>query len=66
MDVKFPDVNVQLTGADGNVFVIIGEVSRALKKAGHREEARMFTGDAMSCGSYDEVLQLCLKTVNVS
>lgn len=30
---------VQLSGTDGNVFSIIGNVSRALKKDGQRDKA---------------------------
>lgn len=65
-NVKFPGVKVHLTGVDGNVFAIIGEVSRALKKAGHVDAAKEFSAAAMSCSSYDEVLVLCIETVEVS
>ena len=60
------DVKVKLTGEDGNVFLIIGRVSRALKAAGFTEEAETFQQKAMSCDSYDEVLCLCMETVEVS
>lgn len=59
------DVRVKLTGTDGNVFAIIGKVSRALKDAGFREEARAFEQECFGAGSYDEVLVLCMKTVDV-
>lgn len=42
----------QLVGIDGNVFSIIGAVSRALKKAGQPEKAKEFQERAMS-GDYD-------------
>jgi hypothetical protein len=61
---KFPDVQVQLTGEDGNAFVIIGRVSNALKRAGHREAASEFMTEAMS-GDYDHVLQTCMAYVDV-
>ena len=60
------DIVVQLTGTNGNVFCIIGTVSQALKTAGFTQEADAFTKQAMACGSYDDVLQLCMRTVNVS
>lgn len=65
MQPLYPDVEVQLTGGDGNVFGIIGSVSRELKRAGHRDAATEFVNTAMSSGSYDEVLQLCMKYVDV-
>ena len=55
----------QLTGEDGNVFSIIGRVSKALRRSGQPERATEFTDAAMACASYDEVLQLCFKYVEV-
>ena len=49
---------VKLSGTDGNVFSIIGSVSKALKKAGQSEQAKAFCDRALSAQSYDEVLQL--------
>ena len=57
---------VRLTGTDGNVFIIIGKVSSALKKAGQYAQAREFTGKAFAAHSYDEVLQLCMQYADVS
>jgi menaquinone-dependent protoporphyrinogen IX oxidase len=65
-DVKYPDVHVQLTGRDGNVFSIIGAVSAALKRAGHQVEAEEFASRAMDSASYEEVLALVQRTVEVS
>jgi len=49
---------VKLVGEDGNVFNIIGKVSKALKRKGKRDEVREFEQRAFSAGSYDEVLIL--------
>jgi hypothetical protein len=49
----------RLIGEDGNVFNIIGLVSKALKKAGQDDKANEFQTKAMSSGSYEEVLNLC-------
>lgn len=65
MTTKFPQVHVQLSGGDSNVFAVIGAVTRALKSEGLRQEAKEFSDAAFACGSYDEVLQLCMKTVHV-
>lgn len=63
--VKFPGVAVTLTGVDGNVFVIVGAVRKALRRAGHRDGAIAFHAAAMACQSYDDVLRLCMATVDV-
>lgn len=49
---------VKLVGTDGNVFAIIGKVSRALKNAGQADKAEEFREKAHKAGSYDEVLQM--------
>ena len=65
MEVKF-DIDVQLTGVNGNVFSVMGTVRRALKRGGATpEQISEFQSDAMS-GDYDHVLQTCMKWVNVS
>jgi hypothetical protein len=55
----------KLVGTDGNVFAIIGKVSSCLKKAGLQTEAKEFQDQAFNAQSYDEVLQLCTKYVDV-
>lgn len=53
---------VTITGPiDGNVFFIIGTVSRVLKREGFRDEAKEFTDKALASHSYDEVLALAQK-----
>lgn len=66
MQVQFPEVEVELIGQDGNVFAIIGSVSKALKRAGYATAAAQFTEAAMGCESYDAVLALVMRTVEVS
>ena len=46
----------KLVGADGNVFNIIGLVSKALKKSGQPEKAKEFCECAFAAESYDTVL----------
>ena len=55
----------KLVGEDGNVFNIIGSVSKSLKQAGLKTEATEFQDKAFNSGSYDEVLQLAMKYVEV-
>jgi len=62
MDPK-TNVEVQLVGLDGNVFSIIGRVSKALERGGFRDLAKEFRERALASGSYDEVLQLVLEYI---
>ena len=50
MEVKFPDVTVQLVGTDGNAFAVLGKVSRALRDAGHADEVPEFMAQATANG----------------
>lgn len=62
---KYDNINVQLSGEDGNAFMIIGRVRKALKSAGvDSKEIEEFSEQAMS-GDYDNVLQTCMQWVNV-
>lgn len=62
---RFPDVTVQLVGADGNAFAIIGRVCRALRNAGHMAEIRAFSDAAMSSADYDDLLRVVTEWVEV-
>ncbi|MDO8706263.1 MAG: hypothetical protein Q7J84_15080, partial [Sulfuricaulis sp.] len=62
-DIRHPDVTVQLSGEDGNVFFIIGRVSKALRRAGYTEDAEAYRKNCMAAKSYDEVLQITMATV---
>ena len=63
--IKYPDIEVQLSGIDGNAISIIGKVSSALKKGGiERSVVNEFADEAMS-GDYNNVIQTCMKWVRV-
>ncbi|MDY6948937.1 MAG: hypothetical protein SXG53_24855 [Pseudomonadota bacterium] len=65
--VKFPDVHVQLSGEDGNVFSIIGRVTQALRRAGCApSEIVEFQKQVQSSQSYDDALDVVMQWVNVS
>jgi hypothetical protein len=65
VDVKFPNVEVELIGQDGNAFFILGTVQRALKRGGATsEQVTEFMADATS-GDYDHLLQTVVAWVNV-
>ncbi len=65
-EVKYPHVDVELVGHDGNAFAILGRVRTAMKRAGISSvEVEKFIKEATS-GDYDHLLQTCIKWVNVS
>ena len=56
---------VKLVGEDGNVFSIIGAVSKALRRAGQPDKAKEFTIKAFNSSDYDEVLTLACEYCEV-
>jgi hypothetical protein len=63
--VRYPEVEVELVGHDGNGFVIMGRVSAALKRAGvPKQEVDEFLAECM-VGDYDHLLQTCMRWVTV-
>ena len=65
-DVKYPQVEVELVGNDGNAFAILGNVSKAMRRAKiEKSEIDAFMTEAMG-GDYDNLLQTCMKWVSVS
>ncbi|AXH47452.1 hypothetical protein SEA_HANGMAN_89 [Mycobacterium phage Hangman] len=62
---KYPDVHVQLTGQDGNVFFIIGKVSKALREAGHVDQVTPFVNEVTDTDSYDAALAVVMQWVEV-
>jgi len=58
-------IKVKLIGEDGNAFAIMGKVKNALTRAGQHDLAKTYIRDAMSSGSYDELLQVTLRYVDV-
>jgi hypothetical protein len=61
----YPNIRVQLVGENGNAFVILGRVCRALKQNDvPKERIEMFRKEAVS-GDYDHLLQTVLKWVEV-
>jgi len=60
-----PRPTCQLSGTDGNVFAIIGAVTKALHDAGQADLADEFRDRAFSSLDHDEVLCLCTHYVEV-
>jgi hypothetical protein len=64
--VNLPRSEVQLSDHDGNAFVILGRVSRAMRKAGWtNEQIEVFLNEAKA-GNYDHLLQTCMKYAEVT
>lgn len=64
--IKYPDVSVALSGEDGNAFVIIGRVRRALRRAGVDDDEITAFSEEASSGNYDNVLQTVMRWVSTS
>jgi hypothetical protein len=59
-------VEVQLSGNDGNAFSIMASVKNALKKAGaSKEEIDQYISDSMA-GDYDNLLRVAMDWVEVA
>lgn len=51
-------LEVAVIGEDGNVFNLIGIVSRELKRNGYREHAKEMSDRVLRCGSYQKALSI--------
>jgi hypothetical protein len=61
---RYPEVQVQLSGQDGNAFAILGRTAAALRAAGvPQEEVDAFFAEATS-GDYDHLLQTTMAWVD--
>jgi hypothetical protein len=61
---RYPDVQVQLTGEDGNAFAILARTAAALRAAGvPQEEVDEYFAEATS-GDYDHLLQTTMRWVD--
>jgi hypothetical protein len=63
---KYPEVTVNLVGRNGNAFLILSRVRKALKEANVPiEELDLFINEATS-GDYNDLLATCMRWVNVT
>ncbi len=62
---KYPEIQVELVGQDGNAFAIMAAVSKALRRAGvAAQEIDAYRAESMS-GDYDHLLQTAMRSVEV-
>ena len=60
------DIEVQLSGQDGNAWAIMASVKKALKQAGAtKEDIDTYLSESMS-GDYDNLLRTAMKYVEVN
>lgn len=65
-ETKYPNVTVDWSDIDGNAFVLMGSVSRAMRKAGIADsEIGEFRKEA-TAGDYDHLMQTCMAWVNIT
>jgi len=63
IDIKYPEVEVDLAGEDGNAFSIMGRVQRAMRRAGvPAGEIEAYLKEAGS-GDYDHLLATTMRWV---
>ena len=63
---KYPDIEVRLSGEDGNAYAIMGRVQAALRRAGvPKAEQDAYLAESMS-GDYDNLLRTAMKWVDVT
>lgn len=55
----------KLIGEDGNIFFILGRVSRVLKETGRADQVKECSDRVMNSCSYDEALRIIMEYVEV-
>lgn len=58
------NVRVKLSDRDGNCFMILGTVKKALIQAGHKELADLYVAEA-TASDYDNLLRVTMEYVEV-
>lgn len=65
MNIRYPEIEVELVGNDGNAFAIMARVKNAMKRAGVPvEDQKAYVSEATS-GDYDNLLQATMRWVKV-
>lgn len=66
-NIKHPEVEVKLTGTNGNIYAVIGKVREAMRRAGiPAQEITAFTTAVTNSGSYDRALATVMEWVDVA
>lgn len=59
------DIDVQLTGRDGNAFMVMATVQQALRRAGVADDELDKYFEEATAGDYNQLLSTTTKWVNV-
>ena len=65
MEPKYPDIQVQLSGEDGNAFAIMGKIMKALAEADVSVGKRSAYQIESMSGDYNHVLTTAMRWVTV-
>ena len=65
MKTTYPEIEVQLTGNDGNAFAIMGAIQKALRQHDVPQDDINAVLAEMKSGDYDHLLQTAMQTVTV-
>ncbi len=64
--VRFPEIEVELVGQDGNAYAILGRVKREMTRHGVSDEDRAEFMTEATSGDYDALLRTVMQWVNVA
>jgi len=64
--VKYPEIEVELSGIDGNAMSIMGATTKALRRGGVSKEERDLYFKEATSGDYDNVISTTMKWVSIS
>lgn len=63
---RLPDVEVKLSsGQDGNIFFVMGAITREMRRAGHGDLTSEFVEEFTRQPDYDKALQCAMRWVSV-
>ena len=63
---KYPDVEINLSQCDGNVFSILGRCQQEARRQGvEKSEITLFLEEAQA-GDYNGAIQTCLRWFNIT
>ena len=66
MEIRHPEIRVDLVGHDGNAFAIMGAVAKAMRRAGiDKAEIDKYYAESTS-GDYDHLLQTAMQWVTTN
>lgn len=55
----------KLVGTDGNAFALASKVTEVLRKTGQNDKANLFSKELFTAGSYNNLLQIITKYVDI-